>query len=192
MEKMAKVTTKEILDTMLHPVRMRLLMMLAGSQGLTPLQIAGQLSDVPQATLYRHINRLAKAGLLQVIDERPVRGTLEKVYALNRLGHTHLGSEDITHLTKEDHLHYFTAFMISLLDQYSRYLNHRPKVDLAADGVGYGLVPVFMTDEELALFSIAINQVLQPYLEHPDAQGSGLSRKKRIFATIMMPEETGE
>jgi DNA-binding transcriptional ArsR family regulator len=189
---MSKDTTKELLDNMLHPVRMRVLMSLAANQGMTPLQIAEQLSDVPQATLYRHINRLAKAGLLQVVDERQVRGTLEKVYALNRSSHTHLGSEDIAHLTKEDHLHYFTAFMISMLDQYSRYLNHRSKIDLAADGVGYNQVLVFMTDEELAQFSNAFNQLLLPHLQPSDAKGNGLTRKKRILATIMMPEISGE
>jgi DNA-binding transcriptional ArsR family regulator len=189
---MTKDKTKEILDNMLHPVRMRVLMALAGSPGMTPLQIVEQLSDVPQATLYRHINRLVKAGLLQVVDERPVRGTLEKVYALNRSSQAHLGSDDIAHLTKEDHLHYFTAFMISLLDHYSRYLSHCQTIDLAADGVGYTQVPVFMTDEELPRFSKAINQVLLPYLQPSDEKSNGLHRKKRILATIMMPEVSGK
>jgi len=189
---MTRDTTKELLDNMLHPVRMRVLMALSGTQGMTPLQIAEQLSDVPQATLYRHINRLTKAQLLQVVDERPVRGTLEKVYALNRLSQTHLAGKSITHLTKEDHLHYFTAFMISVLDQYTRYINHSQMVDLAADGAGYTQVPVYMTDEELDHFSTAINQVLQPYLQPSDEWGNGLNRKKIILATIIMPEISGE
>lgn len=189
---MEKVTAKEILDDMLHPVRMRVLMTLAGSQGMTPLQISEQLSDIPQATLYRHINRLAKTGLLQVVDERPVRGTLEKVYALNQQSHTHLNNEDVAHLTKEDHLHYFTAFIISLLDQFSRYLNHTETVDLAADGAGFAQVLVFMTDEELVQFSTAFNQFLLPYLQPGDALKDGEQRKKRILATIMMPEGSGK
>ncbi len=185
---MKKDSAKQILDDMLHPVRMRVLMALAGSPGMTPLQIAEQLADVPQATLYRHINRLAKSGLLQVVDERPVRGTLEKVYALNQLSRTHLGQEDIEHLTKEEHLNYFSAFMVSLLDQFSRYLHHQPTVNLAADGVGFVQIPVFMTDEELVQFSQAINQVILPYLQPAE----GIKQKKRILATIMMPDDSGE
>ena len=183
---------KELLDTMLHPVRMRVLMALAGNQGLTPLQIAEQVRDVPQATLYRHINRLVRAGLLELVDERPVRGTLEKVYALNRAGRSHLGNEDMAQFTREDHLRYFTAFTISLLDQFSRYLSQRPTVDLAADGAGYTQVPVFMTDAELVVFSQAINQALLPYLEPAGAQAGEEKRKKRILATIMIPEISGE
>ncbi len=184
--------TKELLDTMLHPVRMRVLMALAGSQGMTPLQMSEQLSDVPQATLYRHINRLAGAGLLRLVEERPVRGTLEKVYALDQAGQSHLDGEAMAQLTKEDHLRYFTAFAVSLLDQFSRYLSHHPAVDLAADGAGYTQVPLFMTDNELVEFSQAINQALLPYLEPAGTQPGGQERKKRLFATIMMPVVSGE
>ncbi len=159
---------------------------------MTPLQIADQVRDVPQATLYRHINRLVRAGLLEQVDERPVRGTLEKVYALNRAGRSHLGGEDMAQFSKEDHLRYFTAFTVSLLDQFSRYLGRRPAVDLAADGAGYTQVAVFMTDAELVAFSQAINQALLPYLEPAGAQAGGEMRKKRIFATILIPEDSGD
>ncbi len=189
---MASDATKKILDHMLHPVRMRVLMALAGSQGMTPLEIAGKLSDVPQATLYRHINRLARAELLQVVDERPVRGTVEKVYALNRSKQTHLGNEDMAQLTRDDHLRYFTAFMIAQLDQFSRYLNHQPVVDMAADGVGYTQVALYMSDAELAAFAQAINAVIIPYLEPTAARGDGVDRKKRFLTTILMPEVSGE
>ncbi|RPJ49095.1 MAG: ArsR family transcriptional regulator [Chloroflexi bacterium] len=173
---------------MLHPVRMRILMALTGSQGMTPLQLAEALNDVPQATLYRHINRLAKSGLLVVVDERPVRGTLEKVYAVNSAVPTHLGNEAFTSLSKEDHLRYFTAFAISLIDEFSRYVNHSPKIDLAADGVGYHQLVLFMSDEELVAFAQAVNQALLPFLQNQPAP----ERKKRLFSTIMMPEVSGK
>jgi DNA-binding MarR family transcriptional regulator len=44
---MTNNSTRQMLDTMLHPVRMRVLMALAGNPGMTPLEIAGRLSDVP-------------------------------------------------------------------------------------------------------------------------------------------------
>lgn len=185
---MTKDTTKELLDNMLHPVRMRVLMALAGSAGMTPQQLAEQLNDVPQATLYRHINRLAKAGLLQVTDERPVRGTLEKVYALNNQSEARLDSEAMAQLSKDDHLRYFSAFMVSMLNQFSRYLNHRPTIDLLADGVGYAQVALFMSDEELVQFSQAINAVILPYLQPAEEPGEREKQKKRTLATIMMPE----
>lgn len=180
--------TKNLLDTVLHPVRMRVLMALAGSPGMTPLQIADMLDDVPQATLYRHIQRLAKAGLLRQVEERPVRGTLEKMYALSQSNQATLSPDDFAQLSKEDHLRYFTAFAVSLMDQFSRYLNQRGSATILSDGVGYSQVAVFMTDEELAKFSTIINQALLPYLNPGDVQG----RQKRFLATIMMPDVSGQ
>jgi DNA-binding transcriptional ArsR family regulator len=66
----------------LHPVRLRILMAVAGRQ-LTVQQMAKLLDGIPQATLYRHVNALADCDILQVVSENPVRGTTEKVYMLN-------------------------------------------------------------------------------------------------------------
>ena len=180
--------TKNLLDTVLHPVRMRVLMALTGSEGMTPLQMAEILDDVPHATLYRHINRLASAGLLRQVEERPVRGPLEKVYALSQTNQATLSPEDFAQLSKEDHLRYFTAFAVSLMDEFSRYLNQRGSANILSDGVGYSQVAVFMTDEELAQFGATINQALMPHLQPGDVPG----RKKRFLATVMMPDVSGQ
>ena len=185
---MTKEQPKKILEVMLHPVRMQIMMALAGSHGMTSLQIAEKLSSVPQATLYRHISRLTKAGILLVIEERPVRGTVEKVYALNSSAQTRLGNDAFAGLSKDDHLHYFTAFAVTLIDEFSRYLHHTPVIDLAADGVGYQQIALFMSDEELAAFARAFNQALMPFIQAQETP----ERRKRIFSTILMPEVSGK
>ena len=43
-----------------------------------------RLPDIPQATLYRHIAVLADAEVLEVADERRVRGAVERSYRLRR------------------------------------------------------------------------------------------------------------
>lgn len=68
------------LDLALHPVRLRILMAVAGRQ-LTVQQMAALLDGIPQATLYRHVNALADCGILRVISEKC--GTNEKVYILD-------------------------------------------------------------------------------------------------------------
>ncbi len=180
------MSENNLLDTMLHPVRMRIIMTLSGNDGMTPLQIAGLMPEIPQATLYRHINRLAESGLLIVASERQVRGTTEKVYALNTSMQTHLSGEDVQNLTKEDHLRYFTSFMATLVDEFSTYLRQTPKADLAADGVGYGQVILYMSDADLMDFSQKVNAALLPYITAADEGGSSLL-KKRIFTTVMVP-----
>ncbi|UHA58283.1 helix-turn-helix domain-containing protein [Metabacillus litoralis] len=67
----------------LHPVRMKIVQTLIGSKEYTVQQIAARLTDVPQATLYRHLNKLLEAEVLKVVKENQIRGTVEKIYALN-------------------------------------------------------------------------------------------------------------
>jgi hypothetical protein len=154
--------------------------------------MAERMKDIPQATLYRQISRLVRGGLLVVVEERPVRGTLEKVYALNTAASPQFASyeeavEAINRLSKEDHQRYFTTFLLTILDDFARYLSqrHSGQLDLAGDGVGYHKLPLFLSDEEFAAFSTALNQALAPFLRLENTP----ERRKRLFSTIMMPAD---
>src|SRR5438477_12246920 len=107
-------------DLILHPVRMRLIVTLARRQ-LTARQLSELLPDVPQATLYHHLGILTRAGLLRVVSERRVRGTIEKLYALAD-DSAILGQAELANASREDHLRYFTVFVASLLGDFARYL----------------------------------------------------------------------
>src|SRR5687767_1554403 len=111
-------------DLIAHPVRLRIIMTVAGER-MTTQQIAAVLSDVPQASLYRHIHRLAAAGVLKVVEEIPVRGTVEKVYALAE-GAGHLDEAEVARAAPEDHLRYFSVFFASLLSWLRSYLRQEP------------------------------------------------------------------
>lgn len=168
-------------DLLLHPLRMRIIMTIVGSQ-MTAQQLANTMPDIAQATLYRHLNKLAKGGILAVVEERPVRGTLEKVYALNQQG-AFLGAADIASFTKDDHMRYFTAFVAILLGEFSQYLESKEKPDLVANGVGYTKVALYLSDEEFMAMGKQMNEAIIPVMENTPAPG----RKRRIFTNIVMP-----
>ena len=69
-------------DLLLHPVRLRIVKAFLGDRALTTGQLAAELDDVPPGSLYRHVALLAKAGVLQVVAERRVRGAVERTYTL--------------------------------------------------------------------------------------------------------------
>lgn len=167
-------------DLILHPIRLRIILALARGRPLTAQELGAALLDVPQATLYRHLNRLHKAGVLSVVEERPVRGAVERVYAL-REESVDL-SPDLANASREDHMRYFTTFVASLLGEFARYLQ-RDTIDLLADGVGYRQVALNLSDEELVQMAAALNAVLLPLLSNPPAPG----RRRRILTTILMP-----
>jgi DNA-binding transcriptional ArsR family regulator len=168
-------------DLILHPLRMRIIMTIIGKH-LTAQQLALTMPDIAQATLYRHLNKLAKGGILAVVEERPVRGTVEKVYALNEQT-AFLGAADIASFTKDDHMRYFTAFVAILLGEFSQYLDSKEKPDLVADGVAYTKAAMYLSDEEFMDMAKKLNEALGPTIQNPPTPG----RKRRIFNTIILP-----
>src|SRR5258708_6825133 len=161
---------------------MRLLVALARRQ-LTAGQLSALLPDIPQATLYHHLGILTRAGLLHVVSERPVRGTLEKRYALAD-DTALLSPADLAHASREDHLRYFTLFVASLLADFARYLQQDAPLDLLADGVGYRETPFYLSDEEFAQAAAAVNHALLPFLGNQPAP----HRRRRLLATILFPD----
>ncbi len=168
-------------NLVLHPIRMRIIQTLIGQRQLTPQQIGEALPDVAQATLYRHINKLVQGGVLVVVAERQVRGALEKVYALPDHAAS-LGPADLANASRDDHMHFFTTFVATLLNDFARYLE-RDRIDLLADGVGYRQVALTLSDEEFLQMAAALNAALRPFLELTPAPG----RRRRIFTSIVMP-----
>jgi DNA-binding transcriptional ArsR family regulator len=166
----------------MHPVRMRLLAALARRQ-LTARQLSELLPDVPQATLYHHLGVLTRAGLLRVVSERRVRGTVEKRYALAD-DTAFLGPSELAKASRDDHLRYFTIFVATLLADFARYLQQDTPIEPVADGVGYRETPFYLSDEEYAQAAAAVSQALLPYLNNQPAP----NRRRRLVTMIVIPD----
>lgn len=66
------------LSLIAHPLRMRMLKIL-GDKPLYPAQIAARL-QIPEQTIYYHIQKLHKAGILEVAETKEIRGTVAKKF----------------------------------------------------------------------------------------------------------------
>ena len=165
----------------LHPVRMKVIQALLGGKEMTVHQLSQRMRDVPQATLYRHLNKLLEADVLQIVQENQVRGTVEKVYALKET--TVSSQEEFLNLSKEEHLELFLTFTTSLLGMYENYLNG-DEVDLVKDGVSYKAANLYLSDEEFMELIQGIGALIQKaMLNEPSSE-----RRARNFATIVIPE----
>ena len=167
-------------DIILHPVRMRILQNLA-TRNLAPLQLAEELVNVPQATLYRHLNKLVEAGILLVVEERPVRGTVEKVYGLN-LQAMRSDSYALLNGSREEMLELFTHFILARIHDFGVYLQ-REKINLVEDKVSFGQAPFYLSDAEFMEFAGEIGQVFMKRLNNKPAPG----RKFYTWTTVVMP-----
>ena len=168
-------------DLLLHPVRLRIVQAFLGDRALTTSALSSELSDVPPASLYRHVARLVDAGVLQVVAERRVRGALERTYVL-RLAAASIGLDEIAAMSAEDHRQMFMAFAAGLLADFDRYLQ-RGDVDLLRDGVSYRLAGLWLDDAEYADLLRDLVRVLQPRLANAPKKG----RRRRILASVLLP-----
>ncbi len=169
-------------DLILHPVRIRIIQTMAGGRRLTVQQMAELLPDVPQATMYRHLNKLTAAGLLSVVDQKQIRGTVERVYALAEQA-DNVTEEDLRQATREDHMRYFMTFLATMMGEYGTYLE-QDRIDLARDGGGYRQAVLYLDDEEFSEFIQSLAALFQKAMANRPAPG----RRRRTIATIIVPE----
>jgi hypothetical protein len=169
-------------DLLLHPVRLRIVQAFLGGRTLTTADLRAELSDVPVASLYRHVGLLADAGVLTVVAERKVRGTAERSYRLDLAR----ASADVGGMSVEDHRRAFQTFAAALLADFDRYLDRAgDRPDLAADRVGYRQAAVWVTDEEFDAMVADLAAVLQPRLEQqPDG-----ARRRRLISIVNLPAD---
>ncbi len=152
-----------------------------GDRALNTSQLADELDDVPVGSLYRHISILVKAGVLQVVGERRVRGAVERTYTLRRVA-AQIGSREAAAIAADDHARAFMVYIAGLLADSNHYLaSGRP--DPAHDGAAYRMAAMWLTDSEFAELVRELAAVFQPRL----ANTPGKTRRRRILYTVLLP-----
>ncbi len=175
-------TIKE--NLLLHPVRMRIILAMVAHEA-TAQQLAGELPDIPQATLYRNINKLVAGGILVVVRERRVHNTLEKTYALPERGRM-LTVEDLQNAQPEDYVRLVTQYLGLLLSYFVRYVQ-KGDVDIVRDNVLFQMAPAYMNQAEAQELGEGIRALLAPYVKNPPTP----DRQRSILGLITLPDVAG-
>jgi predicted ArsR family transcriptional regulator len=177
-----KVSNKAdlILGLILHPIRWRIIQAFIGRPQLSARQVCEILVDVPPASIYRHFQKLAQAEFITVVSEKPVRGTMEKFYALQEED-IEVPTDELRKLSHEDHRRYFSLFAMSLLTDFDRYLQQET-IDLRKDGVKYDQITLNLSSEEREQLAESLRSALQPFLQKKPTK----KRKRFSFSTIFM------
>ncbi|GAA3043557.1 helix-turn-helix domain-containing protein [Pseudonocardia yunnanensis] len=165
-------------DLLHQPVRWRVVQALIG-RSLTTGQLAELLPEVPTTTLYRHVGVLVKAGVLLVVEERRVRGAVERTYELN----TAAADSDNAGPDRDRLRTMFTVFIAGLAADFDRYLD-RDDLDPVRDRVSFRQAALWLSDEELEQLQARLTEAFEPFLEQQDAPG----RTRRILSTTFIPD----
>ncbi|UXH46493.1 helix-turn-helix domain-containing protein [Rossellomorea vietnamensis] len=170
-------------DLFLHPVRMRIIQHLSKGAA-TVHELKEWMADVPQATLYRHLNRLTKNKIIHIVDERKIRGAVEKTYAMQE-DSPYMTVEELEQLSGEEHLKLFMTFLSSVTGQARSYLLNDP--DLARDSFGYNQLDLYVTPDELKELTAGMNELLSKFKSNRPTDGN----EKISLIQMLIPEPKG-
>jgi DNA-binding transcriptional ArsR family regulator len=170
-------------DLILHPIRFRILTAIS-SYHMAAKEIAEVMPDIPQTTLYRHINALVEGGLLKIVGEKQIRGTIERTFALT--SPPSLTAEDLRGMSRQEGEQAFTMFLSSLMSDARAYLNHKPEnaeISPLEDGVQISKVQLFLDEVEFQEMSSKILELMLKAAQNQPREG----RRRRMFSCVFMP-----
>ena len=161
-------------DVCFNPVRQRILQVVLKSKEATTSQILEILSDVPRASLYRHIKILLDAGIIEVVKETPKRGSIEKSYSI--------AAPDGDCESNEEANRTIQTTLFALANDFSVYLSDE-KNDPQKDMLTVGSATLMLSDKEYLDFLSAYAQLIQKHLTNEPSEG----RKARKITFISSP-----
>ncbi|MEU0505555.1 helix-turn-helix domain-containing protein [Nocardia sp. NPDC005998] len=177
-------------ELLAHPVRLRIVHAMRGGQIRTTAQLCARLPDVSKAMVYRHVDLLADAGILEVAEERRVRGAVERHYRL-RQDRASVDAEAAAALSPEDHRRIFATSLAVLIAEFNAYLD-RENPDPVTDLVGYRQHAVWLSRPELEQMITELRQVILPRLANQPTPDRGQYLLSPIFFPIEPPSADPE
>lgn len=175
--------TDKIMECITNPVRCKLLLEIYVKEQATAKHLFDTLGDIPQATLYRNLKKMLSDGILKVTEETPVRGTLEKTYALA----FDLVSDFETILAENSGTLYMQTFMqyfLGFAKQFREYCKS-PDMNIKEDMSGFSLSHLYLSDEELTELVKGISKGIRAAEKNKPKAG----RKLRTIGVIVSPPE---
>lgn len=155
---------KKIAECFSNPIKCKLLLEIHNKERATAKQLSKTYSDITHATLYRYLKKMTDDGILKVVEENQIRGTVEKVYAVN---------PDLSVDTKkmvienngQAYMMLFTQFVMGLTEEFREYTS-RPDINILQDGSGFTVAPIYATTEELTAVLTEIGKIIEPLLNN--------------------------
>lgn len=167
-----------IADVILHPVRLQIVQQVGGRR-LTTAQLRAALPDVSQATLYRHVAALVEADVLEVVEERRVRGAVERTFVLgDRMAH--VDHAELRTMGNAQLRSAFLTFLADLAGDFDRFVESDDAQ--LRDFAGFGRAPLYVDTDDLATIQSGLAELLAPY-----ATERGDGRRRVSLATLLIP-----
>lgn len=170
---------KDIMKIIMNPDRQRIIQYLIIHGHGTTKEIGSELSDIPPASLYRHIKTLHEHNCIEVVSEQKLRGTIERTWRLVENPMGEVSSQDVALLVQNGLLSLLTSFQ-----QYFASENPDPQKDL----LSLSTSTLLLTDEEFMTMMQKIGDIFNEVIYNQPSEG----RKPRRLTFISSPCEKEE
>lgn len=157
-----------------NPVKIRILQYLQTQKTATTKQLAESLDNISVPTLYRHINDLLKENVILVVQERKVRGSIERTFGLDEEKLVDAANRNIA-----DNAYQFLMELYSQFQIYSQKETAQPIDDMLSLRTSY----LYLTDEEFKELLQEIACTITKYQKYKLKDG----RKARNLSFISDP-----
>lgn len=172
------------LDLFKNQVRFKIaLELIDRDEGLSIMQLNKHLEDVPQATLYRHVNAMLQDSLLKVVGIQRAGKVEEKVYALNTSGYK-IKEEDWASATYDEKVNFVSFYFMYILQNYKNYHDQLMTND-SPDKATFSLVKLNLADEMFHSFQSELSALLEKYYELSAQKEE--DETKRTVSLVIIP-----
>ena len=177
---------EKLMEYLSNPVMCRLLIEIQEQEQVTAKKLAETYTDIPQATLYRYLNRMLNDEVLKIVDENRIRGTIEKVYALNFS--LEIDKQDmLKENAGKEYFRIFTQFAMGIMREFQEYTKSS-EINIPADGSGFWSTPLYLSNNELEDAAEKIQAVLNPLFKNAPAS----DRQLRNISVIISPPKIND
>ena len=173
-------------ESMMHPVRIKIITCINKKGNATTQEIAKMCPDVPPATLYRHINRLNKDEIIEVVKENKINGILEKVYQIKENPYDEAAKIAVSN-NPGQLMNLFYNFSLTMLSDFQKNTS-RERINLVEDGVGFKSSLLYLSGEELTEMAGELWNCIAKRANNEPSR----TRKLRRFSTIFIPLDESE
>jgi len=173
--------SNKVIENLTNVTRARIFFEVHSKEQLTTKSLLDTFPDIAQPTMYRHLKAMLDDGILKVVDERKVRGAVEKTYAIN----LDFGADIERIITENDgegYLQLFTQYMMGIVAEFTEY-SKGANINIVEDLSGFATAPMYVTNEELIEALTKISEIILPLIQNQPTEG----RKLRNFCTITTP-----
>jgi len=172
----------KLIECIINPAKSQLLQAINYHGQITAKELAQIVSQLPQATLYRYLNKMVRDGLIKVVAENQIRNVKEKVYGM-AIDFEAENKKIIEDTSGATYLALFQIFTNGLHEDFKKHISEGNSGIKRKFAYAFGALPITVTDEEALELHKKIEELLQPYHDNPLTE----DRYLRNFALVITP-----